>query len=252
MRLQLGRAFFAALLVLASRAAYADTILYSTGFESPTFTTGSISGQNGWSVYGPGISSVENSFADSGSQALFVDGGAASQSGPYYAISSSGPLLDVSAEIAIFSSSTETEWQFAATGPGLVGYLGGIDIQTNGTIDAITATPTAIGTFTKATAFNSSAWQDINLLFNMATQTYSVSLNGTLLASNIPFCGGNAVCSGANIPTFGDVFFDSFGNGNDSAYMDNFSITSVAPEPSMIFPMAAVLAGIGAALRRRS
>ncbi|MGA3185756.1 MAG: PEP-CTERM sorting domain-containing protein [Bryobacteraceae bacterium] len=251
MRLQLGSALFAAFLVLASRAAYADTVLYSTGFETPTFTTGPLNGQNNWSVFGPGTPTVESSFADTGSQAVFVDGGAASQSGPYYAISSSGPLIDLSADIAIFTSSTETEWQFGALGPGLVGYLGGINIEPNGDIYAITAVPSEIGTFTKATAFNSAAWQNINLLFDIATQTYSVSLNGTLLASNIPFCGSNSTCTGANISSFGDAFFDSFGNGNDSAYMDNFSIVSVSPEPSMIFPMAAVLAGIGAARRRR-
>ena len=252
MRFQLGRAFCVAFVVLASRAAYADTVLYSTGFESPAFTTGAISGQNGWSVFGPGTSSVENFFADTGSQAVFVDGGAASQSGPYYALSSSGPLIDLSADSAIFSSSTETQWQFGALGAGLVGYLGGVNIETNGNIEAITAGFPVIGTFTKATGFNSSAWQSIDLLFDIATQTYNISLNGTLLASNVPFCGSNAGgCTGAN-RSFGDAFFDSFGGGNDSGYIDNLSIVSVsAPEPSMIFPIAAGLAGIGMALRRR-
>jgi hypothetical protein len=249
MRLPLGRVFFAAFLVLASRAARADTVLYSTGFESPAFTTGPLAGQNGWSVYGPGTPAVEGFFADTGNQAVFVDGGSAGQSGPYYALASSGPLISLSADLAIFSSSTETQWQFAALGSGLVGYLGGIDIEANGNIEAITAGLPVIGTFTRATAFNSSAWQSIDLLFNIATQTYSVTLNGTVLASSVPFCGSNAGCTGATL-SFGDAFFDSFGGGNDSGYMDNVSIVSVAPEPSLIFPVAVALAGIGAASRR--
>src|SRR5580704_17381765 len=60
---------------IAVPAAFADTVLYSTSFENPPFTTGPIAGQDGWNVFGPGISTVENSFADTGSQAVFVDGG---------------------------------------------------------------------------------------------------------------------------------------------------------------------------------
>src|SRR5579875_3535178 len=100
--------------------AQADTSLYSTSFENPPFTTGLIAGQNGWNVYGTGISSVENNFAFSGSQAVFVNNNA-TQSGPYYALSSNGPIIQQSAEIAIFTSTTESGWQFAALGPTLTG-----------------------------------------------------------------------------------------------------------------------------------
>src|SRR5580692_10300358 len=109
--------------------AWADTVLYSTSFENPPFTAGqAIAGQDGWNVFGPGAEEVESFFADTGSQAVFVDGGAASQTGPYYATPTTGPLVDVSADLAIFTG-TQSEWQFAATGPGLVGYLGGINIH---------------------------------------------------------------------------------------------------------------------------
>ncbi len=232
----------------------ADTVLYSTSFESPAFMTGPIAGQDGWSVYGPSTPSVEDFFAYAGSQAVFVDGGTASQSGPYHTDISTGPLIDLSAEIAIFTSSTQTDWQFGALGPGLVGYLGGIDILPNDQIYAISAGSSPIGTFTRATAFDSAAWQNINLLFDISTQTYDISLNGTLLASNVPFCGSNASCTGATLNTYANGFFDSFGGGNDSGYLDNYSVTLVTstPEPSTTIPMVSVLvAGVGLVLRRR-
>jgi hypothetical protein len=234
--------------------AWADSVLYSTSFENPPFTTGSIVGQDGWNVFGPGAQEVENFFADTGSQAVFVDGGAVSQTGPYNYTATTGPLVDLSADLAIFGSSTQSEWQFAATGPGLIGYLGGINIQTNGDISAITGgtSDTDLGTFTRATTFDGSAWVNVNLLFDLATQTYDISVGGVLLASDVPFCGGNGACTGANLSTFGDGFFDTFGGGNDSAYMDNYSVTLITPtpEPSMALPLVLLL-GMGLALRRK-
>ncbi len=234
---------------------WADTVIYSTSFESPTFTAGPIAGQNGWSVYGPGSPSLESFFADTGSQAVFVDGGTVSQSGPYHTEVSTGPLIDLSADVAIFTSSTQTEWQFAALGPGLVGYVGGVNILPNNTIEAISAGSPVIGTYTRATAFDSAAWQNINLLFNLSTQTYNVSLDGALLASNVPFCGSNGSCTGATLNTYGTGFFDSFGWGNDSGYLDNYSVTLVSstPEPSTTIPLVIVLvAAAGFHFRRRS
>jgi len=235
--------------------AWADTVLYSTSFENPPFTAGSsIAGQDGWSVFGPGAQEVENFFADTGSQAVFVDGAAATQTGPYQTTATTGPLVDLSADLAIFTSSTQSEWQFAATGPGLVGYLGGIDIQSNGDISAITTASgdTDIGTYTRATTFDGTAWVNVNLLFDLATQTYDISVGGVLLASDVPFCGGNAICTGANLSTFGTGFFDTFGGGNDSAYMDNYSVTLVTPtpEPSTALPLVLLL-GMGFALRHK-
>jgi hypothetical protein len=232
--------------------AWADTVLYSTSFENPPFTTGALAGQNGWSDFGPGGVSVESFFADTGSQAVFVDGGAASQTGPYYTTNSTGPLVDLSADLAIFSSSTQSDWQFGALGPGLDGFLGGINILSDDSIEALTAGNPIIGTFARATGFNSNAWVNVNLLFDLTTQTYDISVGGVLLDSDVPFCGSNGACTGATLSTFANGLFDTFGGGNDSGYMDNYSVTLVTatPEPSTALPLVLLL-GIGLALHKK-
>jgi hypothetical protein len=233
---------------------WADTVLYSTSFENPPFTAGqAIAGQDGWSVFGPGAEEVESFFADTGTQAVFLDGGAASQTGPYQTTTTAGPLVDLSADLAIFSSTTQSDWQFGALGPGLDGFLGGINILSDGSIEALTAGNPVIGTFTRASSFDSTAWVNVNLLFNLTTQTYDISVGGVLLDSDVAFCGSNGVCTGATLSTFANGLFDTFGGGNDSGYMDNYAVTLVTaatPEPCAALPLALLL-GMGLALRKK-
>lgn len=255
-----GGAIMAALVTLAVPAACAAGVIYGTGFENPPFTTGAIAGQDGWNVFGPGISTVENSFAKTGSQAAFVDGSTATQSGPYHSDNSVGPLVELSADIAIFTSTSQSAWQFAGLGPGLIGFLGGIDVLTNNNIVAITNGYPVIGTFPRATAFDSTAWHHVDLLFDIATQTYNITLDGTTLASNVPFCGDNQPCLGAPLSTYGNGLFDSFGasssstgGANDSGYMDNYSVANVnaIPEPASLFTVLLGLSCMGMGLWRR-
>jgi hypothetical protein len=257
------RAAFIAAVVLVGGAvipaAHAGTI-YNATFESPTFTTGPIAGQDGWSVFGSGNPIVESFFVDAGSQSVFLDGDETSQTGPYHTDVTTGPIVDLSAEIAIFTSSTQTEWQFAGMDSSLTQFLGGIDIFPDDSIEAITAGFPVIGTFPRATAFDSTAWHDIDLLFNLASQTYSITLDGVTLASNLAFCGDNGACGGANVAAYGNGIFDSFGSTspgvgtsdvpNDSGYMDNFQVAA-SPEPSTILLFGLGLAGVVIKLRRR-
>jgi hypothetical protein len=256
------RSAFTALLALIAGSAVPAVhagVLYGAAFETPAFATGFISGQDGWNVYGPGNPIVENFFVDTGSQAVFVDGDEASQTGPYHSDVSTGSIVDLSADIAIFSSSTQTEWQFAALDPTLTQFLGGIDIFPDDTIVALTAGAPVIGAFPRATAFDSTAWHAIDLLFNTSSQTYNVTLDGVTLASNLPFCGNNG-CDGATVATYAAGIFDSFGAAssgvgagstpNDSGYLDNFQVAGV-PEPSTILLLGLGLAGAAIRLRRQ-
>jgi hypothetical protein len=255
------RAFSASVLLILGAAlpvAHAS-VIYSATFEAPTFTTGPLAGQDGWSVFGPGNPIVESNFAATGSQAVFVDGNEASQTGPYHVDVTTGPIVDLSADIAIFTSGTQTEWQFGALDPTLNQFLGGIDIFPDDTYKAITAGFTVLGTFPRATAFDSTAWHNIDLLFNLGSQTYNITLDGISVVSNLPFCGDDSGCAGANVAAFGAGAFDSLGldspgvvatTPNDSGYLDNFQVAS-APEPSTFLLFGLGLGAAAIKLRRR-
>ena len=223
------------LLLFANQASAG--VLYSTGFEAPTFTIGPIAGQDGWSVFGPGVSTVENFDADSGSQALFVDGSTATQSGPFHEDTTTASEVELMGDIFLASSSTQTEWQFGALGAGLSQFLGGIDINADNSVFLLTGgdTPLAL-TWTRDT------WHSVGFLFNIATQTYSVDIDGTQFASGVAFCGDNNPCLGANVAAYGDGLFDSFGGGNALGLLDNFSVSTVDSTPE---PASLVLMGMG-------
>lgn len=237
-----------ALMLVVSTPAAHGSVLYSTGFEPPTFTLGSLAGQDGWSVFGPATVLVENTLVQSGLQAVSVDGSAGNQSGPYHSDFSTGPLLQLSAGIYIASSSTHSEWQFAGLGSGLTPFLGGIDILNTGQIEAITAGFPVVGTLTYDT------WNNVSFLFNITTQTYSITLNGVVVDSSAPFCGDNGPCGGAHVSSYGVGLFDTFGGGNDKGYIDNYSVVenpTSTPEPSSFALFGSGILGVAGVLRRK-
>jgi hypothetical protein len=242
------------LLSLSTVSAYADIV---TGFEPPTYTTGDLAGQNGWSVFGPGVVIVQNFFAFAGTQSVFVDGGssATSQSGPYIG-TTTGLMADLSAEIWLSSSSTETGWQFAGTGAGDIGYTGGIDVSPSATpgIDNIFATtagfPTVIGTFTR------DQWNNVQVILNYTSQTFNIVLNGATLASNLAFCSDNSTCTSGTVisPVGADGIFDTFGGvpgSNDDGFIDNYSDVTISATPEPAFGVLLGLGFAGLAVIRR-
>jgi hypothetical protein len=247
-------------LTLTSFTAFGGGI-YTTGFESPTYTVSPINGQDGWQVFNPGSSfdSVETGFVKSGTQAASVIPVGPNQSGIYHTDTLSGsPLIDLNADLYIASSSSENSWQFAGLGGGLFPFIGGIDIDpsTPGS-DLIFGITNQGGSFPILGSFSLNAWHNVDLLFNFTNQTYSVSLDGTTLASGLAFCNDNGPCTTPGTITEGSFssFFDVFAalNTNDLGAIDNLSLSSVAvPEPATYgFTGVALLAG-AFLLRRRA
>lgn len=255
------KSFGAIAFILASLSvsAYAD-VIYSTGFESPTFTADTtIAGQDGWSIFNSGssIDNIENTFPPpfAGAQAAGVLPSGTEQSGIYRTDTATGPLIDLNAEIYIASTglSQESDWQFAATGEVslLTPFIGGINLVPDtgsvDTIDAITAGGPSIG------SFSLNNWNDVDLLFNFTTQTYTISLNGTVLASNLAFCGDNNTCAGEPVTEGAfSSFFDVFAtaSSNDLGAIDNLSLSSAVPEPAT-YGLTGIALLAGALLRRR-
>lgn len=156
------------------------------------------------------------------------------------------PLLTLTAGIYVGSSSSESSWQFGTTGSNGIGFAGGIDIEDGTDVVAITGSYPVIGSITRDT------WHTVSLTLNYATQTYSVSVDGSVLASGLSFCGNNfGTCNGAPVTSMGWDIFDSFGGGNDLGAMDNFVIASV-PEPATWAMMLIGFAGLGFARYRAS
>jgi hypothetical protein len=252
------------LLAVASISASGGSI-YSTNFGSDSL--GNLIGQDGWAGFNGSSSfaTVENTFTDGTPQAAELGpfNSASVQTGIYHTDTASGsPLIDLNANIYIFSSSQENNWQFAATGgPSLSPFIGGVDlVPTNtdlGTTDNIVAIATGFATIG---SFSLNAWHNIDFLFNFATQTYTISLDGTALASNLAFCTDNGPCTaGGNIAegqfqSFFDVFATVHANaGDDLAAVDNWSISSVGvPEPGTYALTGIALLAGAFLLRRRS
>jgi hypothetical protein len=247
--------FSGAALAVGLAGAANATVLYSTGFEPPAFTQTAINGQNGWAVYthsGTEASApfVQNIIVASGTQAVLAPGTVSAQTGPYYALTIASPgVIDLSADIFNFTPAggAADAIQFAATGPLLTQYAGGIDI-TGTSIFAISGGFPVIGSFSDST------FHHVDLLLDYTTQTFDVKLDGATLASGLAFCGSNGACNGANVATFGDGLFDNFGGTNGYGVIDNFSIATVTgvPEPAT---WALLIAGVGlagGALRRRA
>jgi hypothetical protein len=235
-------------------------VIYSTGFEQPTYAPNQALGnQDGWQEFNGSASAAvvgccggTGVYAGQQSVLLIAEPSTGNtQTGIYHQDAATGsPMIDLNAEIELVSTETENSWQFAGLGAALSPFIGGINIVPTGpavdTIYSITAGSTAIGTLTRQVGVVVSDWHDVDLLFNFSSQTYNISLDGTLLAANVPFCGSNATCTGAYVSegTFSS-FFDVFADigGNDFAYMDNLSVSAV-PEPATYgLTGAALLAG---------
>jgi hypothetical protein len=239
---RLSTAAVLASLVLAAAPLQAS-VIYATGFESPAFSLGGINGQDGWSTFNtPAASTVQNTVAASGTQALRVDGTPTGQHGAYYSTGTGATSLLLSADILLSSASDQSGWQFAGLGPGLAGFVGGFDI-TGTTIQAITAGFPVIGTLAR------DVWNHFDLYFDFDLQQTTIVLNGSTLASGLAFCGDNGPCAGANVAALGTIIFDSFGSGLDAGYMDNFSLSTV-PEPGTLALVGAALLGATRSLRR--
>jgi hypothetical protein len=241
---RLGRVALTALLValmlcVTIPAAHAG-VVYSTGFEPPTYTLGNLVGQDGWQIFGPATVLVENSVVQSGLQAVSVDGSVVSQSGPFHADVATGPLVQLSAGIYIASSSTQSEWQFSGLASGLAPFIGGINVLPGGAIQLQTPGFPIVGTFTYDT------WHNVRYVFDITTQTFDFYLDSSLITANAPFVGGF-------VGAYGDGIFDTFGNGNDFGYIDNYSVSNVpgVPEPGSIALFGSGILGLAAAARRK-
>jgi hypothetical protein len=242
----------AALAALAVALPASATVLYSTNFASPTFTTGALAGQDGWGTFTPsGGVTVQDNVTDDGEPAVDLGSGGAA----YYLYGPITPtgLITVSADINVASSSSSIII-FGAIGSSTVfdsadhnfDFAAGVTVL--GGLRAIPATST------KTTSFSFNAWHNVSMTLDYATQTYDVAVDGQLLSSNIPFCGyelNSNTCTGVQSSKFeGIELVQPNGLKSGAIYLGDVSISEV-PEPTTWAMMLAGFALTSLTLRRR-
>ena len=225
-----------ALAGLLSLAPALATVIFSTGFEPPTYTTGQLAGQNGWSM--STVPVVENTTVFAGSQAVAANssGGGSQVVEQPLSYNATGQTVVASVEFMEGSGSQPEEWVplYAAGSSGTIAFL---------TIQSGNATPDS-GFLPGSVPVNVGQWYDYELVLNFATQTFSGYVDSTLIGS------GSFDTSETTLQDVDLGFGGLPGMNTATGYWDNLSITAV-PEPSAFFLCLGALPGLALLSRKR-
>lgn len=228
----------------AALAPAQSTIIYQTGFEPPTFSTGPLNGQNNWQAIGPASSAViETAVVKTGLQAVQVSPSAASLDGASRAAAynAANEILTFSVDANLSATGTPSFWTVLDSQYITTAAYGNIDfnIDQTGQMHIF-----AMGTDNPTSAFiTRGTWNHYELDVNFFNSTISAFYNGTPILHSAPF-----VPTGATLKAYA---FDSQAgslSGTDQAYFDNWSVTAAAPTTPTILPQFAFGGGWYSAL----
>jgi hypothetical protein len=272
----------------APQPARAQVVIFnSNGFESPTFSAGAVSGQQGFQFLPSSAAGVvQNGTAFDGSQAFEIVGSqlqendaygnanfwykSYSAAGAVNPVASGNPLVHVSFTGRV-SGSLPLPSDIPFGGPYMEGYTaGGIQqavtpflINVNGGITVFTNSVVGGSDQLISTAdglVNRETWNTFDGELNFATQSFRLVLNG----SPVTFTEGSF--SGIDVPfrdTFGttvsvaELGFQGYWNSAfsptfNNMFFDDLSFVATAvPEPSTLALGSVGLAGLILRLRRR-
>ncbi|MCE9559198.1 MAG: hypothetical protein K8R88_09620 [Armatimonadetes bacterium] len=212
---------------LTASASFADTTIYSTGFESPSFVFGSLQGQQGWFVDADYPYNVQSARVFAGSRALSYD---TAPGGPdAYAYKSFAPTYNsaTSAEKTVVASSqifiqSNPEFPDSYSWAGLNAYSGAPNIANIVNIEfdasgACKLTNTFNEIFSTVTAAPD-AWHNVELVLNFATGTARGKIDGVDLGISLSFPE----------TTLADVDLVSRPYGYNMVYFDNYLVKSIS------------------------
>jgi hypothetical protein len=217
------------------------SVVFQTGFEttdSPSYTIGPLTGQNGWCCTSVGV--VENSVVFAGIQAVELDASGTvgqnleNQGLTYTATGNPEFLVTMSTEFMESATGSSSLWD-VLVGFGSPGFLGQILVG-NGvaSLDGIGAVSVPLG-----------VWNDYQLILNFTSQTETATVNGQTIGSE-PF---QSLATGLN-PSQGLAFGINSSPGTDSGFWDNVSVIATTPEPSGLVLTLIGLAGAGIVIAR--
>lgn len=208
----------------------ADTVVYQTGFESPTYSPGGFAGQDGW--FGTSIASVQTATVQTGAQAVEFDASLDTNNTQQLIervmTLTSAPIVTVQTSFYLTSAGAASAWNpIAVFGDGNQ-LIGQIFIGANGQL--------------KGTDVVHDQWNTVKWVFDFNTQTSDTYLNDVYLGSN------NFANAVTGIQRLAAGL--SQNPGTDQLYIDNLSVTATTvPEPATATLLAA--AAFPLILRRR-
>jgi len=245
----------ASLVVFSASAA---TLFDSGGFEAPAYTLGNLQGQNGFQFFGSATAMVvQNSVVSSGSQAVQLSGGTTTWDWPSLEYTpGAAEIIRVSFDVRwgsftannnfgyfidVYSTTAEGGNRVARTGlvrTGTATAPGNVQ----GLVTIGGATP---GSYLVDGPLSNNTWYKFIMDMDFASDTFSVSINGTPVATALPFVTASTGIGDA------DLQISSVAGSTDSGFIDNYKVEAlVVPEPG-VFAISALggLALVG--LRRR-
>ena len=237
----LTRSIIAAVLIAAPLAAAAQgSVIYSSnGFETPTFSTGSLGGQDGWSIpVGAATDAVvqtDNVFE--GAQAVQLKDTGARVLARYYQIVATDQWVDL-----MFYAPAAAEIETNAT----IRLRGRNDANTYAAY--LTVSFNSAGRVAEAPSGNPNnqyqfeAWNRVTLKLDLTNDTWDLYLNGQLAGENLAFISGADVTrfEAYEVDWTSKVGASSFGVG-----IDNFQLTTNNPIPE---PASAAMMSVLCAL----
>lgn len=242
-----GRLLAVWLLLCAAMWAAAD-VIYSSGFESPTYNTGALVGQDSWLGSGPSGDEpvVQSSLVHGGSQA-----GGALRSG-----------TDLGTSIMAYRDFTQTSTgivvQAAIRIEDMAGSGGYFDafyvyrdsfggeratilyFQDDGDITVYDG-----GTERTVSSWVDDTWYQLDFTFDVPSQLFDLSINGSQVATNFVFLNLGAT-------SIGGIALQEYGGlTGGGVYFDDLSV-SVIPEPGsgLLFGLAASVLLAASLIRR--